>query len=182
MAVAPHRLIAPAGRSVDAGSVRALVAAACPAADYRGQRVILIIPDGTRTAPIGLMFKTLFAQLAGSVKKLDVMLALGTHPAMPDEAINRRGEITAAERASRYKDVEFINHEWANPAALRDLGSILAATCKKDQSRLPRLAHDQPGRLRQARGRGRFLRAQGRRAPLPPPHQAQVGRRGMIFP
>mgnify|MGYP000190098624 CR=1 FL=1 len=30
------------------------------------------------------------------------------------------------QRASIYKDVEFINHEWNNPAALRDLGRIPA--------------------------------------------------------
>ncbi|MDI1320626.1 MAG: lactate racemase domain-containing protein [bacterium] len=130
MAVAPHRSLAPAGQSVDAAQVSALVAAACPAADYRGKRVLLIIPDHTRTAPVGLMFKTLYAQLAGRVTKFDVMIALGTHPAMPDEAINHRVEITAAERASTYQDVEFINHEWDNPAALRDLGNIPAADIK----------------------------------------------------
>ena len=130
MAEAPHRSIAPAGQSVSADEVRALVAATCPAAAHRGQRILLIIPDHTRTAPVGLMFKTLFAQLAGSVKKFDVMIALGTHPAMPDDAINHRVEITAAERASTYRDVEFINHEWDNPAALRDLGHIPAADIK----------------------------------------------------
>ena len=28
-----------------------------PAKDYRGKRVLLIVPDGTRTAPIGLCFR-----------------------------------------------------------------------------------------------------------------------------
>ena len=124
MAQAPHRSVAAAGHSLDPGHVRALVAAACPAAAYRGQRVVLIIPDGTRTAPVGLMFKTLFEQIGRVAKKFDVMLALGTHPAMPEDAINQRVEITPAERATTFKDVEFINHEWDNPAALRDLGSI----------------------------------------------------------
>lgn len=123
---APLQLAAPAGTSLSPNQVRALVAQACPAKAYRGQRVCLIIPDGTRTAPVGLMFKTLFAQLAGVTKKFDVMIALGTHPAMSPEAIDERVEISAAERASTYRDVEFINHEWDNPAALRDLGSIPA--------------------------------------------------------
>lgn len=127
MPAAPFRSLAPTGQSVAPDTVRELVARACPAADYRGQRVCLIIPDGTRTAPVGLMFKTLFAQLAGAVRKFDVMIALGTHPPMPDAAINERVEITAAERATTYRDVEFINHEWDNPAALRDLGAIPAA-------------------------------------------------------
>lgn len=123
---APFRTLAPAGQSLSDDAVRTLVARACPAANYRGKSVCLIIPDGTRTAPVGLMFKTLFAQLAGAVKKFDVMIALGTHPAMTDAAINERVEISAAERASTYREVEFINHEWDNPAALRDLGCIPA--------------------------------------------------------
>lgn len=127
---APLQLAAPAGTSLSPDQVRALVAQACPAENYRGQRVCLIIPDGTRTAPVGLMFKTLFAQLAGVTKKFDVMIALGTHPAMSADAINERVEIAAAERTSTYRDVEFINHEWDNPAALRDLGSIPADEIK----------------------------------------------------
>ena len=122
---APHQLTAAAGAELTATEAAALIARAAPAADCRDQRVLLIIPDGTRTAPIGLMFKALHAQLAPVVKKFDVMIALGTHPAMSDEAINARVEITAAERTSAYRDVEFINHEWDNPAALRDLGVIV---------------------------------------------------------
>ena len=46
---------------VTEAQVSDLIAKACPAADYRGKKVLLIIPDGTRTAPIGMMFKSLFA-------------------------------------------------------------------------------------------------------------------------
>jgi nickel-dependent lactate racemase len=127
---APHQLTAAAGTSLSADQVRALIAQACPAENYRGQRVCLIIPDGTRTAPVGLMFKSLFAHLAGVTRKFDVMIALGTHPPMPDDAINARVEITDAERQSTYRSVEFINHEWDNPAALRDLGAIPADEIK----------------------------------------------------
>jgi len=127
MAQAPQRALAPTGHSLNAEQVRALVAATCPPENYHGKRIVLIIPDATRTAPVGLMFKTLFARLAGVTRKFDVMLALGTHPAMTEDAINERVEITSAERASTYKDVEFINHEWDNPAALRDLGAIPAS-------------------------------------------------------
>ncbi len=130
MALAPYRSLAPTGQTLTAEQVRAFVQSACPAANYRGQRIVLIIPDATRTAPVGLMFKTLFNQIAGVAKKFDVMLALGTHPAMTEDAINERVEITAAERTSTYQNVEFINHEWDNPAALRDLGSIPAEDIK----------------------------------------------------
>jgi nickel-dependent lactate racemase len=126
MPVAPHQRIAATGTSLPDDTVRTLVAQACPASSYRGLRVCLVIPDGTRTAPVGLMFKALHAHLRGAVRKFDVMIALGTHPPMSDEAINARVEITAEERAGVYRDVEFINHEWDNPAALRDLGVIPA--------------------------------------------------------
>ena len=43
--------------------VAEIVAQACPVESYRGKRVLLIVPDGTRTAPVGLMFKTLHRQI-----------------------------------------------------------------------------------------------------------------------
>jgi len=104
----------------------AIVAGACPAADYRGKRILLIIPDGTRTAPIGTMFKALFAQLGGVTAAFDILIALGTHPPMPDEAICQRLEITPEEWRTQFAKVRFFNHEWDNPAALRRLGVIPA--------------------------------------------------------
>ncbi|MDB6094712.1 MAG: hypothetical protein JWM32_2274 [Verrucomicrobia bacterium] len=119
--------LAPTGGSLTEAQTIDVIVRAAPAADYRGKRVIFIIPDGTRTAPVGLMFKALHAHLAPVVGKFDVMIALGTHPPMPDDAINARVEITPDERSGRYRDVEFINHEWDNPSALKDLGVIPAA-------------------------------------------------------
>jgi lactate racemase len=118
--------IAPSGKSVTEEEVRGIVARVCTEAEYRGRRVLVIVPDSTRTAPVGLMFKTLYAQIGRAAGKFDVMIALGTHPPMTPQAINERLEILGAERDTTYKDVEFINHEWDNPAALRDLGSIPA--------------------------------------------------------
>ncbi|MBL9207088.1 MAG: DUF2088 domain-containing protein [Opitutaceae bacterium] len=106
--------------------MRTLIAQACPADQYRGRKVVLIVPDGTRTAPVGMMFKGLFDQIGDVAARFDVMIALGTHPPMTLEAMLHRVEITAEERAERYAKVAFINHEWDNPAALRDLGSISA--------------------------------------------------------
>jgi nickel-dependent lactate racemase len=97
-----------------------------PASDYRGKRLLLIIPDGTRTAPVGLMFQAIFDQLGSVTRALDVMVALGTHPPMSDVAICERLEISAADRSSTYRDVQFINHEWHNPAALKRIGVIPA--------------------------------------------------------
>lgn len=101
-----------------------MVAATCPPDRFRGRRVLVIVPDGTRSAPVGLVFHQLFDLVGASAARLDVMIALGTHQPMDEAAICARLDLTAEERAGRFRDVAFINHEWDNPAALIELGVI----------------------------------------------------------
>src|SRR5436190_20897706 len=91
-----------------------------------GKRLLVIIPDGTRTAPIPLMFKLLYQRLGHRVEQLDYLIALGTHPAMPEEAIERLVGVSAAERAARYSKSRIFNHQWDNPEALITIGTISA--------------------------------------------------------
>ncbi|MGV3519883.1 lactate racemase domain-containing protein [Luteitalea sp.] len=112
--------------AVSNDAVADVLARTCPADTCRGQRVLAIVPDGTRTAPVGLVFRLLHDHLAGVVASLDVMIALGTHQPMSEEAICRRLDMTMAERQSTYRDVAFYNHEWDNPAALRRVGVLSA--------------------------------------------------------
>lgn len=107
--------------------VRAITADTLGPLDLKGKRVLLIIPDATRTAPVDLLFRVLYDQLGDVVSQLDVMIALGTHPPMSDEAINKRLGITAEERAGRYGRVRMLNHAWDNPDALASLGTITSA-------------------------------------------------------
>ena len=123
--------VAPANRLVTPPQVAEVVARTCPAETYRGQRVLVIVPDGTRTAPVGLLFQTLHAAIGEATNRLDVMIALGTHQPMSEEAICGRLEISLEERRTRYRRVEFINHEWDNPAALREIGVIAAEEISK---------------------------------------------------
>jgi nickel-dependent lactate racemase len=104
--------------------VAQIVARACPAAAYRDKRVLLIIPDGTRTAPIGLMFRLLHQQIGALTRALDVLVALGTHQPMSEAAICQRLEISQAERASTYRKVGFFNHAWNDPTALTQVGTF----------------------------------------------------------
>ena len=114
------------GKLTDA-AVTDLVAQALPAENYSGKRVLLIVPDHTRTAPVGLMFKTIFQQIGAVAQHLDVLVALGTHPPMSEEAICERLEISVAEHRGQFQKVRFFNHEWDNPAALREVGALTAA-------------------------------------------------------
>jgi len=114
------------GKLTDATVVE-VVAQAMPAADYQGKRVLLIVPDHTRTAPVGLMFKTIFAQVGAVTKELDVLVALGTHPALSEELICARLEISVEQHRHEFKKIRFFNHEWDNPAALKEIGSLTCA-------------------------------------------------------
>jgi nickel-dependent lactate racemase len=107
--------------------VAAIVAKGIPAEGMRGKRVLLIIPDATRSCPLGMVFKEVYNHLVSEVASLDVMVALGTHPPMSEEAICERLEITTEEHASRYAKVGFLNHEWDNPNALRQIGVLTPA-------------------------------------------------------
>jgi len=100
------------------------VVASATDGNWDGKRVLVIVPDNTRTAPVGPIFKALHAAVASRCRALDVMIALGTHPPMSEEAICGRLEMTPEERARDYGRVQFLNHEWDNPAALREIGVI----------------------------------------------------------
>ena len=54
-------------QELTANEVANIVARTCPVENYRGKKVLLIVPDATRTAPVGLLFKTIHAQSAGAV-------------------------------------------------------------------------------------------------------------------
>lgn len=119
------------GSALTGEQIQSLVANACPQEQYRNRRILLIIPDHTRTAPVGLLFKAIFEQVGGVATVLDVIVALGTHPAMSEEAICDRLEISLDERRGRYSKVRFFNHEWDNPAALQEVGSLAADEVKE---------------------------------------------------
>jgi len=99
---------------------------AFPISDHRNKKLLMIVPDGTRTAPVGTVFQAFFEYLGPVAGAIDVMVALGTHPPMSEEAICRRLEISTVERGSTYRTVQFFNHEWHNPSALKRIGVIPA--------------------------------------------------------
>ncbi len=92
--------------------------------DPSNKRVLVIIPDGTRTAPIPLMFRLLYEQLGRRAAQLDYLIALGTHPPMSQEAIDQLVGTTIAERAERYPNVRIFNHHWHDPRKLQTIGVI----------------------------------------------------------
>src|SRR5580704_13037438 len=107
--------------------IRGAIAETFPTREYRDKRVLVIVPDATRTCPLGIIFATLFDQIGGVASAFDVMIALGTHPPMSEQAICKRLEISAEERSTTYRRVQFFNHEWNSPSSLTRIGTISAA-------------------------------------------------------
>ena len=106
--------------------VRELCARAFEECDLTGKRVVVLIPDHTRTAPVPLLVRTFCELLKGRARRLDFLIALGTHPPMAPEKITELIGVTPEERAERYGGVEVYNHRWDNPAELRSIGTISA--------------------------------------------------------
>lgn len=110
--------------SLTSDDVLQLLAQTFDGLTLRGKRVLVVIPDGTRTAPIPLMFRLLYEQIGRTVEQLDYLIALGTHPLMSEPAIAARVGVTEQERAERYPNVRVFNHRWDADGALQTIGTI----------------------------------------------------------
>ena len=88
---------------------------------FKGQKVLVLIPDHTRSLPLPLLFR-LTVEVLHDARQLDFMVALGTHPPLSEEQLQRLVGITAGERSTTYQHIGLFNHAWDNPAALTTLG------------------------------------------------------------
>ncbi|MEA3344982.1 MAG: lactate racemase domain-containing protein, partial [Chloroflexota bacterium] len=113
--------------------------------DIEGEKVLIIIPDLTRTAPIPLFFRIFYELIGEEAEVLDYLVALGTHPIMSEKALNRRVGITAEERRGKYAGVRIFNHRWDLPDTFVTLGTIPAAEVEELSE--GRLSLDVPVRL-----------------------------------
>ncbi len=107
--------------------VEAWFAQQLPLDDFEGRRVLVIVPDATRTAPLPLLFGALYQRLRPVVAQLDVMIALGTHPPMSEQQICKLLGIDESERQRLFFQTQFHNHEWDRPERLTTLGTLSKA-------------------------------------------------------
>lgn len=99
--------------------------------DYTGKRLLLIIPDNTRSGPVGKIFQIVFSCIADKAAAFDILIALGTHKPLTEEQICTRLEITKIQRKKKYSKVKFFNHEWDKPQILKSIGKIDASEIEK---------------------------------------------------
>lgn len=115
---------------------------------YQGARVLALIPDHTRSLPLPFLFRSI-VEILHDVKQLDFMVALGTHPPLSDESLCRLVGISLEERQSRYARIGLLNHDWANPEALLQIGTLEKAEIQAIAWDLwhPSLGDDTPIRI-----------------------------------
>ncbi|MHC4791450.1 MAG: lactate racemase domain-containing protein, partial [Planctomycetota bacterium] len=88
--------------SVKANQFREIIGEFFEKNNYSGKRIIIIVPDNTRSGPVGRIFQTIYECLKPKAKSIDCLIALGTHPPLTEEQICRRLAITWEERKSKY--------------------------------------------------------------------------------
>jgi nickel-dependent lactate racemase len=116
-------------RDLTPEDVRRIVAEALAAQPLDGRRVLVLIPDGTRTMPMPLMFEVLSDLVGPRAAALDFLVALGTHQPMTDEQLSRLiGRPVVDGLAGRSR---IFNHEWAKPETFVTLGTIPAGEIKQ---------------------------------------------------
>ena len=111
-------------KSLSPAEVKKILQAGLPQAEFKNRQVLLIVPDHTRTAPVGQLFKETHAWIGPVARQVDVMVALGTHPPMSQEAICKRLDLTVEEKRKLYPKVQLLNHAWDNDQALVEIGKI----------------------------------------------------------
>jgi len=114
-------------RGLTEDEVREVITSAADEPAPDGKRVLVIIPDHTRTCPLPLIARELHAAIAPRAERLDFLIALGTHPPLGEEQIDRLLGVPAGRRRDVLPGSRVFNHKWDDPASLRRIGTLKAA-------------------------------------------------------
>ena len=99
--------------------------------DADGRSVCVLVPDATRTCPLSLLIGAVHRALHGRASRLTVLIALGTHAAMSEEALAEHLGYPGRELADVYPGTTVRNHEWWRPETFADLGTIPSARIRE---------------------------------------------------
>jgi nickel-dependent lactate racemase len=109
-------------RSLTSDEVRQILHVAADDLKVDDKRVLVLIPDGTRTMPMPLLFDLLQQEIGERAAACDFLVALGTHPLMPDAQLSALvGKPVVSGVCGKTK---VMNHRWDLPATFAELGVI----------------------------------------------------------
>jgi nickel-dependent lactate racemase len=101
-----------------------LLAAAANELQLPGKRILVIIPDGTRTMPMAQLFPLLQQHLAQHAAACDYLVALGTHPLMTDDQLSRLLGYSVENGICGGSRIH--NHRWDLPDTFTEVGTLAA--------------------------------------------------------
>ncbi|TSA50347.1 DUF2088 domain-containing protein [archaeon] len=91
--------------------------------DVAGKKVLVIIPDNTRTLPMPAFYDTISSSLANRATAVTFLVALGTHPPLSEDELRAH----LGPRIDDFANVHVLQHEWDNPGVLSQVGTITRA-------------------------------------------------------
>jgi nickel-dependent lactate racemase len=91
-----------------------------------GRSVCVLVPDGTRSCPLPLLISAIHEALHGRVRRLTVLVALGTHAAMSEQELGAHLGYEPGALAERYPSMTVLNHAWWDQSTFADIGTISA--------------------------------------------------------
>jgi len=116
------KTVAPPGEVLPEAVVRNTLHAGLNA-KFSQQRVLVLIPDHTRSLPLPMLFKALVAFLEDTVH-LDFMVALGTHPPLSEKDLIKLVGFDSVKSTAKFRHIGLLNHNWADLERLKTIGTI----------------------------------------------------------
>ncbi len=123
--------------------IRVIVKESLDTVALDGKRVLILIPDNTRTMPMPFMFDLFEEFLSQRVRQLDYLVALGTHQPLDDRQL---GKLVGRQvKNGAVGSIRIINHEWHNPENFVQIGLLT----KEDITQISQglLSYDVPVQL-----------------------------------
>ncbi len=112
-------------RTLSEAEIREVVAGASAEMQVKGKRVLTIIPDGTRTMPMAVMFRIIQEEIGARAAASDYLVALGTHPLMSEEQLTRM--MGRPVKDGMCDGARVFNHRWDLPDTFAEIGTISAS-------------------------------------------------------
>ncbi len=108
------------GRPITAAEIGEVLPNGLAKVNVAGKHVLVIIPDNTRTLPMPALFETIAGAFSPRAAAVTFLIALGTHPPLTENELLRH----LGPRMNDFPNVHVIQHEWDNPRALSQVGTI----------------------------------------------------------
>lgn len=109
-------------RTLSEDELREIIATSTKELSIDDKRVLVIIPDGTRTMPMPQMFQLLQDEFGHKAGACDYLVALGTHPLMTDDELSRH--LGQPVRNGLCDGARIFNHRWDLPESFALVGTI----------------------------------------------------------